>query len=162
MAQPIPVRLGNPVIMKTQDKPVSSLSAGKIAKRWSQWIDSLPEHLSFVQSAVKQNVLNIDMTDVGIVLRPQAEIIYHRLEDKLQQLKEYLTAAYGASIGVNLVRPRPQGAAANNASSQTSTAAGTEQPEQTFLASARTEEILPVEQTLIELFSARRATAPRK
>jgi hypothetical protein len=160
MAQPIPVRLGNPVIMKTQDKPVSSLSAGNIAKRWSQWIDSLPEHLSFVQSAVKQNVLSIDMTDVGIVLRPQAEIIYHRLEDKLQQLKEYLTATYGASIGVNLIRPRPQGAM--QAPSQAGVNAGTEQPEQTFLASARTEEILPVEQTLIELFSARRATAPRK
>ena len=160
MAQPIPVRLGTPVIMKTQEKPVSSLSAGNIAKQWSKWIESLPEHLSFVHSAVKQSVLTVDITDVGIVLRPQAEIIYHRLEDKLQQLKEYLTATYGTSIGVNLVRPRQNGTP--QAPSQPNTQQGTSVAESTFSAAQHRETLLPIEETLVELFSARRATAPRK
>jgi DNA polymerase-3 subunit gamma/tau len=161
MAQPIPVRLGTPVIMKTQEKPVSSLSSGNLAKRWSQWIESLPEHLSFVQTAVKQNVLAVDMTDVGIILRPQAEIVYHRLEDKLQQLKEYLLATYGTAIGVHLVRPR-QNAAAQAPSQASSEQTGTQQTEVALAGAARSEDIIPLEQTLIDLFSARRASAPRK
>jgi DNA polymerase-3 subunit gamma/tau len=161
MAQPIPVRLGTPVIMKTQEKPVSSLSSGNLAKRWSQWIESLPEHLSFVQTAVKQNVLAVDMTDVGIILRPQAEIVYHRLEDKLQQLKEYLLATYGTAIGVHLVRPR-QNIAAQAPSQASSEQTGTQQTEVALAGAARAEDIIPLEQTLIDLFSARRASAPRK
>ena len=161
MAQPIPVRLGTPVIMKTQEKPVSSLSSGNLAKRWSQWIESLPEHLSFVQTAVKQNVLAVDMTDVGIILRPQAEIVYHRLEDKLQQLKEYLLATYGTAIGVHLVRPR-QNIAAQAPSQASSEQTGTQQTEVALAGAARSEDIIPLEQTLIDLFSARRASAPRK
>jgi DNA polymerase-3 subunit gamma/tau len=161
MAQPIPVRLGTPVIMKTQEKPVSSLSSGNLAKRWSQWIESLPEHLSFVQTAVKQNVLAVDMTDVGIILRPQAEIVYHRLEDKLQQLKEYLLATYGTAIGVHLVRPR-QNVAAQAPSQASSEQTGTQQTEVALAGAARSEDIIPLEQTLIDLFSARRASAPRK
>lgn len=161
MAQPIPVRLGTPVIMKTQEKPVSSLSSGNIAKRWSQWIESLPEHLSFVQMAVKQNLLAVDMTDVGIILRPQAEIVYHRLEDKLQQLKEYLLGTYGTSIGVHLVRPR-QNPAPQSPAQTSNIESGTQQTEVALQGSARTEDIIPLEQTLIELFSARRASAPRK
>jgi DNA polymerase-3 subunit gamma/tau len=161
MAQPIPVRLGTPVIMKTQEKPVSSLSSGNLAKRWSQWIESLPEHLSFVQTAVKQNVLAVDMTDVGIILRPQAEIVYHRLEDKLQQLKEYLLSTYGTAIGVHLVRPR-QNATAQAPSQASSEQTGTQQTEVALAGAARSEDIIPLEQTLIDLFSARRASAPRK
>ena len=161
MAQPIPVRLGTPVIMKTQEKPVSSLSSGNLAKRWSQWIESLPEHLSFVQTAVKQNVLAVDMTDVGIILRPQAEIVYHRLEDKLQQLKEYLLSTYGTAMGVHLVRPR-QNAAAQAPSQASSEQTGTQQTEVALAGAARSEDIIPLEQTLIDLFSARRASAPRK
>jgi DNA polymerase-3 subunit gamma/tau len=161
MAQPIPVRLGTPVIMKTQEKPVSSLSSGNLAKRWSQWIESLPEHLSFVQTAVKQNVLAVDMTDVGIILRPQAEIVYHRLEDKLQQLKEYLLSTYGTAIGVHLVRPR-QNVAAQAPSQASSEQTGTQQTEVALAGAARSEDIIPLEQTLIDLFSARRASAPRK
>lgn len=163
MAQPIPVRLGTPVIMKTQDRPVSSLSAGNIAKRWSQWMESLPEHLSFVQSAVKQNVLSVDITDVGIVLRPQAEIIYHRLEDKLQQLKEYLASTYETSIGVHLVRPRQAATSSPTPTGDASTQAlGTQQPAEAFSSASTHEVVLPIEQTLIELFLARRANAPRK
>ncbi len=163
MAQPIPVRLGTPVIMKTQDRPVSSLSAGNIAKRWSQWMESLPEHLSFVQSAVKQNVLSVDITDVGIVLRPQAEIIYHRLEDKLQQLKEYLASTYETSIGVHLVRPRQAATSSPTPTGDASTQAlGTQQPAEAFSSASTQEVVLPIEQTLIELFLARRANAPRK
>jgi hypothetical protein len=160
VSQPIPVRLGTPVIMKAQEKPVSSLSAGNIAKRWAQWMDSLPEHLSFVHSAIKQQVLTVDITDVGVVLRPQAEIIYHRLEDKLQQLKDYLATTYEVSIGVHLVRPR-QSTTSQPATNQPDNT-GTLSAEQTLTAMRSSDEILPVEQTLIDLFSARRATAPRK
>ena len=160
VSQPIPVRLGTPVIMKAQEKPVSSLSAGNIAKRWAQWMDSLPEHLSFVHSAIKQQVLTVDITDVGVVLRPQAEIIYHRLEDKLQQLKDYLATTYEVSIGVHLVRPR-QNTTSQPATNQPANT-GTLLADQTLTAMRSSDEILPLEQTLIDLFSARRATAPRK
>jgi hypothetical protein len=101
------------------------------------------------------------MTDVGIILRPQAEIVYHRLEDKLQQLKEYLLSTYGTAIGVHLVRPR-QNVAAQAPSQASSEQTGTQQTEVALAGAARSEDIIPLEQTLIDLFSARRASAPRK
>ena len=109
-AQPMSVRLGNPVVMRSAPAPVSSLSSGNLARRWAQWIDTLPEHLSFVGQSVRSQIVTADVTDVGIVLRTGSEVMYQRLQDSMAALKEHPTTTYGASIGVHIVtssRPQP-------------------------------------------------------
>ncbi|MBK7412996.1 MAG: DNA polymerase III subunit gamma/tau [Ignavibacteria bacterium] len=152
-AQPLPIRIGNPVVVRSHQAPVNSMSSGNLAKRWNDVLESLPEHLTFVKSSVKQNMLTVDFTDVGIVLRPLAEIVHHRLEDKLAALKAHLVATYGVALGVQLVKPRgvDRGSQANDNVATPSSSSATP---------ATDEDLLPIERTLIELFKARRASTP--
>ncbi|MBL0321509.1 MAG: hypothetical protein IPP80_03865 [Ignavibacteria bacterium] len=139
--------------MRSHQAPVNSMSSGNLAKRWNDVLESLPEHLTFVKSSVKQNMLTVDFTDVGIVLRPLAEIVHHRLEDKLAALKAHLVATYGVALGVQLVKPRgvDRGSQANDNVATPSSSSATP---------ATDEDLLPIERTLIELFKARRASTP--
>jgi hypothetical protein len=155
-AIPQPIRVGNPVIVRAQKNPVSSLTSGNLARRWNEVLESLPEHLVFVKASVKQQMLTIDFTDVGIVLRPHAEIIHHRLVDKIAALKTHLAEMYNAPVGVQLIAPR---ATERTAPAQANDA--TPAVEAAFT-SAQSEDLLPIEHTLIDLFKARRATAPGK
>jgi DNA polymerase III subunit gamma/tau len=155
-AIPQPIRVGSPVIVRAQKNPVSSLTAGNLARRWSDVLESLPEHLVFVKASAKQQMLTVDFTDIGIVLRPHAEIVHHRLIDKIAALKTHLAEMYNTPVGVQLIEPRTAERAAAQASSD---ATPTTEP---VLASAQSEDLLPIEQTLIDLFKARRASAPGK
>jgi DNA polymerase-3 subunit gamma/tau len=155
-AIPQPIRVGNPVIVRAQKNPVSSLTSGNLARRWNEVLESLPEHLVFVKASVKQQMLTIDFTDVGLVLRPHAEIIHHRLVDKIAALKTHLAEMYNAPVGVQLIAPR---ATERTAPAQANDA--TPAVEAAFT-SAQSEDLLPIEHTLIDLFKARRATAPGK
>lgn len=155
-AIPQPIRVGNPVIVRAQKNPVSSLTAGNLARRWNEVLESLPEHLVFVKAAVKQQMLTVDFTDVGIVLRPHAEIVHHRLIDKIAALKTHLAEMYNTPVGVQLIEPRT---AERAASVQTSDATPAQEA---VLSQAQSEDLLPIERTLIDLFKARRATAPGK
>jgi hypothetical protein len=105
-------------------------------------------------------MLTVDFTDIGIVLRPHAEIVHHRLIDKIAALKTHLAEMYNTPVGVQLIEPRTAERAAERAAAQASTdATPTTEP---VLASAQSEDLLPIEQTLIDLFKARRASAPGK
>jgi hypothetical protein len=110
----------------------------------------------FVKASAKQQMLTVDFTDIGIVLRPHAEIVHHRLIDKIAALKTHLAEMYNTPVGVQLIEPRTAERAAAQASSD---ATPTTEP---VLASAQSEDLLPIEQTLIDLFKARRASAPGK
>lgn len=152
-AQPLPIRIGNPVVVRAHQAPVNSMTSGNLAKRWADVLESLPEHLSFVRSSVKQNMLTVDFTDVGIVLRPQAEIVHHRLDDKLPALKAHLVATYGVALGVQLVMPRAV-ERATPTNDNGAPASSSQVP------AAIDEDLLPIERTLIDLFKARRASTP--
>lgn len=118
------------VAVRMHPSAVNSLSAGNLAKRWVEVLESLPETLAFVKSSVKQNMLIVDFTDVGLILRPLAEVIHHKLEDKLSLLTSYLIETYGAPLGIKLMPVAPD------------------------------EGLLPIEQSVIDLFKARRASTP--
>lgn len=125
-----------PAPMKRE--PVSSLSSGNLHQKWEHVLQGLPEHLAFVRSTLRQGLLEADLTEVGIVLRPLAEVIHQRLADKLADLKVHLQSVYGASIGVQLMPPGmgQQGADIPTAPSEADSA-------------------LPIEEVLIELFNAK-------
>ncbi|MBU3679066.1 MAG: DNA polymerase III subunit gamma/tau [Candidatus Kapabacteria bacterium] len=167
-AQHMSVRIGNPVVMRSAPAPVSSLSTGNLARRWAQWIDTLPEHLSFVGQSVRSQLVTADVTDVGIVLRTGSQVMYQRLQDSMVALKEHLTTTYGASIGVHIVtssRPQPSApltAAATTTSAAVSSDTASSVADAVPEPPGRSENILPIEQHLIELFGARRSTAPRR
>ncbi|MCX6140722.1 MAG: DNA polymerase III subunit gamma/tau [Candidatus Kapabacteria bacterium] len=150
--QPLPIRIGTPVVVRSHQAPVSSLTTGNLAKRWNELLESLPENLSFVRASVKQNVLTVDFTDVGIILRPHAEIIHQRLLDKIPALKVHLATTYGAPLGVQLVMPRQA-----ERTVRVVEAGATEATPQNFGHGA---DVLPIEQTLIDLFKAHRASTP--
>lgn len=134
---PMTVKVGSrPVAVRP--KPVSSLSSGNLAQRWEQLLNDLPEHLAFVRSTLRQGLLAADLTDVGIVLRPSAQVIHQRLADKLSDLKQHLQSAYGTSVGVQLMPPGSGG------SSQT------DQPE-----AVESAQLLPIEESVITLFNAK-------
>lgn len=147
------VKLGNPMLMrpvtikgaskvKASTAAVNALSSLNLAERWNQVVEQLPEHLAFVKSAIKQQMLTVEFNEVSIILQPTAEIIAHRIEDKRAMLREHLTAVYGAPVGVQLLpcKTKVQGQVKDVEDSQ----------------SVVSEELLPIEQTLIELFKARR------
>ena len=153
IAQPLPIRIGNPVVIRSHQAPVNSLSSGNLAKRWNELLDSLPANLSFVKDSVARNMLTVDFTDVGIILRPHAEIVHHRLHDKIPALKTFLAETYGAPIGVQLIMPRI---------ATTTTLANDNGTSVDANVVAHDDDVLPIERTLIELFKARRSTSPGK
>lgn len=139
----VPIRIGTPVIVKTHEPAVSSLTSGNIARRWTDIVADLPDHLSFVRSAVKQSMLSVDFTDVGIILRPHAEIIQHQLSDMLVALKSHLSSVFGAPVGVQLLQPL---------SARVATLADGDEANGNNNA-----DLLPVEKVLVDLFKARRS-----
>jgi DNA polymerase-3 subunit gamma/tau len=145
--QPLPVKIGTPVIVKAPQAPVSSLTSGNLARRWSDLLETLPEHLGFVRDAVRQGMLTVDFTDVGIILRPHADIVFHRLTNSIAALKTHLAETYGAPLGVQLIEPRK--AAPSAASTDTSDAPP-----------SLPDDMLPIERAIVELFKARRASTP--
>ena len=167
-AQHIPVRLGTPVVMRAAPNPVSSLSTGNLARRWAQWMETLPEHLSFVGQSVRQQIVAADVTDVGIVLQTGSQVMAQRLQDALGSLKEHLAQTYGVSVGVHVVStPRSNiGAYQSGPTAPTeSVSVGSANPsvaQDDDAAMVADETLLPIERKLIELFGARRSTAPRR
>lgn len=167
-AQHMPVRLGNPVVMRASPTPVSSLSQSNIARRWSQWVDTLPESLVFVQQSVQKSLVRADVTDVGIVLHTTSTVLQQRLSDSLPALKEHLAGTYGVAIGVSVVlNNRQQGAQQAQTSATPATAARANSEDPTGVEAATVsvqggEQLLPIEEKLVELFGARRSTAPRR
>lgn len=145
------VKLGNPMQMrpitvrptkiKSAPSAVSAMSSLNLAERWNEVLEQLPEHLAFVKSAIKQQMLHVEFNEVSIILQPSAEIVAHRIEDKRASLREHLTSVYGAPVGVQLLPtkvPVRMNVGADNTLVEMS------------------DEILPIEQTLIDLFKARR------
>ena len=135
--------------IRSQPKPVSSLTSRNLAEQWTAVLEGLPEHLAFVRSTVRQGMLKIDLTDVGLVLRPDAEVIFHRLDDKMKDLKEHLQQVYGAPVGVQLM---PAGASVTGAPEigRDETSSGPDAP--------LPEDMLPIEETLVRLFKAKKVT----
>ena len=126
--------------------PVSSLTTKNLAAKWNSVLEELPEHLAFVRSTVKQGMLTIDFTEVGIVLRPLAEVIQHRLNDKLPDLKDHLVKVYGVKLAVQLLdAPDPTDLAEADAGSK----------------GVASETLLPIEKVLVDLFKARRIKSNR-
>lgn len=168
-AQHIPVRLGTPVVMRSASAPVSSLTPGNLARRWSQWIESLPEHLAFVGHSVRQQLVTADVTDVGIVLHTGSQVMFQRLQDSVTALKEHLASAYGAGVGVHIVSSARQPARAAQTSGVAAPPQNGGNAESSAIVAASSEpapvvadDVLPIEQTLVELFGARRTMAPRR
>lgn len=150
-AVPIAVRR-TPVPMRSAE-PVSSLSPGNLASRWNDFLDALPEQLAFLSGAIRQSgMLVVDLTDVGLTLRPHAAIIHQRCHDELATIKDALKAFYGVAVAVHLMPVVAPPAAADPA---------TAKDERPATAPSRAiapadAEPLPIEQTIIDLFKARR------
>lgn len=133
--------------------PTPQPSLQSIASRWGAFLDALPESLLFVRTAIDPaELLGVDITDTGITFRPRAEIIHNRLEDKLPQLRESLSTFYGTAVTVHLLPYQRQTA---------TTAADTESgeaPANGAVSFDDSDELLPVEKAIMELFKARRAS----
>jgi len=119
-------------------------------------LEELPEHLAFVRSTVRQGMLVIDLTDVGLVLRPDAEVIFHRLADKMSDLKEHLQQVYGAPVGVQLM---PAGIATENGGRRSeSVGASAVGGEPRATSNQLPDDLLPIEEALVRLFKAKKVT----
>lgn len=146
-----PIPLSTTPTTPAPQAPQPSLQS--IASRWSAFLDSLPESLLFVKTAIDPaDLLGVDITDTGITFRPRAEIIHNRLEDKLPHLRENLATFYGMAITLHLLPYQRQAAAA-----VADTESG-EIPAGGTLSVEDSDELLPVEKAIMELFKARRAS----
>lgn len=126
---------------------VSSLSAANIALRWDAFLDTLPETLVFIKGVSKQAaMLTIEFTDVGVLLRPHADVLYHQLEGRIAALKAHLKQFFGAPLGVQLF---PVDTTAADPTSTDPHGAPALLPE----------DLLPIERSLVELFHARRVVS---
>lgn len=132
---------------------VSALSAVQLAEKWMQVLEELPEHLAFVRSTIRQQLLTVDFSEVGLVLRATGQVVEQRLADKLPALKEHLTAVYQAPVGVTIIKT-----ASATRQSEKNVQASAASADETLLADERAEELLPIERTLIRLFNARKST----
>ena len=135
---------------------MSSLTARNLADRWVNVLEELPEHLAFVRSTVRQGMLVIDLTDVGLVLRPDAEVIFHRLADKMTDLKEHLQQVYGAPVGVQLMPAGVQTENGGRRSETVSQSAVSGEPRAT--SNQLPDDLLPIEEALVRLFKAKKVT----
>lgn len=126
---------------------VSSLSAANIAVRWDAFLETLPETLVFIKGVSKQaGMLTIEFTDVGVLLRPHADVVYHQLEGRIAALKTHLKQFFGAPLGVQLF---PVDTTITEAGQ--SDIPGSPPP--------ISEDLLPVERSLMELFHARKVVS---
>ncbi len=142
--------------IRSKPKAVSSLTPRNLAERWATVLEELPEHLAFVRSTVRQGMLVIDLSDVGLVLRPDAEVIYHRLNDKMTDLKEHLHQVYGAPVGVQLM---PAGVGSESGGRRAETGGQpAEGNELRATSNQLPDDPLPIEETLVRLFKAKKVT----
>jgi DNA polymerase III subunit gamma/tau len=125
--------------IKSVDRSVSSLSSRNLADRWEEVLESLPDSLAFVRTSIRQSMLSVDFSDVGLILRPKAEVIHHKLGDYTADLKMHLSRMYNAPVGVQLM-PVPEDRSSENGTGQMK------------------RDLHPVEKALIDLFHARRVT----
>jgi len=124
---------------------VSSLSSANIAMQWDTFLETLPEPLIFIKGVSKQaGMLTIEFTDVGVLLRPHAEVLYQQLEGRIPSLKSNLKQFFGVPLGVQLFPV--------DTTSQETTNADPASP-------VISEDLLPVELSLVELFHARRVVS---
>ena len=130
--------------IKVPTRQASALTPRNLSEKWNGALEGLPEHLSFIRSSIKQGMLSVDFSEVGLVLRPTADIIHHRILDQVADLKSHLSEVYGAPVGLQLI-PAP-------ASSKETTDANGASQNTTDDDAAMT----PIEHTLVELFKARR------
>lgn len=129
----------------------SSLSAGNLAARWSDAIEGMPESLATFKGAVRQaGLVRVDFTDVGITVVPMADVLYQRMNDRVDALRSYLQSFYGTTVAVRLVPPPP--APSPTGSAQDGTSALRSTPDD--------EPLTATEQLLIDLFKARRISTP--
>lgn len=147
---PVAVRRSSATVRSSP--PVNSLTAGTLAGRWSAFVDQAPETLAVLVGAVRQGggFLQVDFADIGITLRPQADVIHDRLEDTLPAIHTALATFYGAAVAVRLVKPPVR-----QAPPPPSTTG-----DQPTVAAADDEGMLPIEQDIVELFKARRVVVP--
>ena len=151
-AVPVAIRR-SPVPVRPMSTPVSALTPGNLAARWNDFLDALPESLSFFNGGIRQSgMLVVDLTDVGLTLRPHAAIIHQRITDELQTIMDALKAFYGVPVGVHVMPVAPPAPEPKPASTDAPTAAAAGRG-----AAPSDAEPLPIEQTIIELFKARRA-----
>jgi hypothetical protein len=138
-----------PLAVKVSPHPVaapvnvSSLSPGNLVARWPAAVEAMPESLAFVKGAVRQaGLLEVDFSEVGLTLRPSAGVVYERLADRLEALKQHLSDFYGVTLAVRLAPPM--------AEPPTVAPSGAPQP------LAEDETLLPIEQKLISMFRAQK------
>lgn len=147
---------------KAQPTPVSSLSSTNLAAGWQQVLENLPENLHFVRTSSQQGMLTIDFTEVGVLLRPTAQVIHNRLADKTALLKEHLSKVYGAPIAVQLL-PVKKSAVVVPMSQHTDAAPTTHNTHTNITpteTSDSSEHFYPVEIALMDLFKARKTQLP--
>jgi DNA polymerase-3 subunit gamma/tau len=151
--------------IRAMPRSVNSLTQREMALKWPDVLSELPEHLAFVRSTVRQGLLGVDFTEVGLLLRPSAEIIAHRLSDKLADLKEHLSKVYAAPVAVQLLAAPENGE--RRAENRERRAENGERRAENGERGAENGEQrtggdyvpLPIEETLVRLFHARRAGA---
>lgn len=135
--------------IQQHSKTVSALSARELAERWNDVLLALPEHLAFVRSTIKQGLIEISFSDVGLLLTPVGEVIHHRLQDKLDDLKTHLAMVYDAPVGVMIVKAKEN--KAGKKSVELSNDGGTDlDPTQG--------EPTPLELALMRIFNARKVS----
>jgi len=130
--------------IRVPTRQASALTPRNLSEKWNGALEGLPEHLSFIRSSIKQGMLSVDFSEVGLVLRPAADIIHHRISDQVADLKSHLTEVYGAPVGLQLIPAPVQTSAAVDANGVTQNAVDDEAA------------MTPIEHTLVELFKARR------
>lgn len=134
--------------VRERSRSVNALSARALSEQWQKVLDELPEHLAFVRSTVRQGLLAISFTEVGLVLRPTGEVVYHRLTDKLPDLKEHLAKVYNAPVGVAVMKAQDdRQRAATNVDTDSSDSVADQ---------AASDDLLPIERAIIRLFAARK------
>lgn len=126
----------------------SSLTSGNIAARWSDAVEAMPDTLAAFKAAVRQaGLVRVEFTDVGITVIPMADVLYQRINDRVDALRSFLQSFYGAPVAVRVVPPpAPERGTSTNS-------AGTG-------SSPDDEEVTNTERLLIELFKARRLSTP--
>jgi len=121
----------------------NSLTRHQIAGKWESAMEGLPENLIFLHQVVQQGLIKVEITDVGIVFTPAADILAHRLQDKLADFKAYLAKVYGTAIGVQILAARQNNDDVTAATNEIGSDADTDAP-------------LPIEEVICTLFNARR------
>jgi len=130
--------------VRVPTKQASALTARNLSEKWNSALEGLPEHLSFIRSAIKQGMLTVDFSDVGLVLRPAADIIHHRITDQVADLRSHLTTIYGTPVGLQLI-PAPALSVAER-EAESGKKNGVEDDSL----------MTPIEHTLVALFKAKR------